>query len=168
MGKTKFSTWFKAFKKVVLDIETVVLTDTELWQYVNGQLPPRDRVAYSTFEKWKQPTSPKNVDHIEGISKEEAEEFKHLLGYSRVRQKIDLTKTMLDPENKAAYKQQWILERKFEDMKQQPQIQLNSNPTIQIQAGSKEQAALIDNLMNGEEETIDIDHEEEQRKRLEQ
>lgn len=154
----KFHKFFEAMKSVLADVETVVLTDTELHIMVNQKLDYADRVSYSTFEKWKSPTGSKSVEAIEGISAEEADEFRQCLAYARVNQKIELSKRILDPKNNNSYAEQWIMERKFQDMKASPQIQLNSNPTIQIEASNKEHAALIDSIINGE--TLDVDHEE--------
>lgn len=155
---TKFPKFFAAMKKVLQDVETVVLTDMELHLIVNQELAQEDRVSYSTFDKWKMNKGNKRVEAIECISKEDAAEFRHWLGYSRANQKLELAKRSLDPANKAAYKEHWMMERKFADLKSTPQIQLQTNPTIKIEAGSKEQAALLDNIMNGD--TEDVDHEE--------
>ena len=155
--KWSFKTWFAKMQEVMKDDETVIFTDVELVAYVNGHLKPNERISYSLFTKWVSPTGQMRVETIKYITDEQAEEFRNFLAFTRAKQKLNLTKESNNPDNKQAYKQQWILERKFQDLRANPQIQLNSSPTIKIEAGSGEQAKLIEDLMNGDE-TIDIDH----------
>jgi len=156
---SKFQKFFEAMKVVLEDKRTVILTDMELHILVNQQLEREDRVSYKTFESWKSPTGKRRVEAQESISDEDAEDFRQSLAYSRVHQKMNLTGHMMDEDNKNQWGSSWILERKFEDLKKQPTVQLNSNPSIQITAGDKEAQKMIDQMINGE--TIDIEHEEE-------
>ena len=163
---TKFHPFMEKMKEVLEDKRTVILTDRELWVLVNQQLDPKQRVSYSAFEKWKSPTSHKNVEGNRQISDEEAADFRQALEYARVTQKMNLTGNVMDEGNKNQWGSTWILERKFEDLKKQPMIALNSNPTIQISAGDAEAQRMIDQMINGE--VIDIDHEEEGNKQIEE
>lgn len=163
---SKFHKFFEAMKLVLEDERTVILTDPELLILVNQKLKRADRVAYSTFQKWIAPNGCKNIDNIINISEEDREEFRQALAYARVSQKMNLTGEVMNAENKNQWGSTWILERKFEDLKKQPQIQLNSNPTIQITAGDKEAQRMIDAMVNGE--IIDVDFEEERPNRIEE
>jgi hypothetical protein len=164
--KSKFKTFFAAMKEVLNDPDTVILTDQELVVLVNDRLKSEDRISKKTWEEWLNKKSPRGVENQKGITDEEAKEFRHTLAAARVKQKMDLTKKSLDPNNQAAYKQHWILQRKFDDLRDKPQIQLNSNPTISIEAGNSEQKKLIEGILAGK--TIDIDHEEVGPERLEE
>lgn len=156
---SKFPKFLEAMKLALQDERTVILTDMELHVLVNHRLEPQDRVSYKTFESWKSPTGKRRVEAQDSISAEDADEFRQTLAYSRVYQKMNLTGNMMDEDNKNQWGSSWILERKFEDLKKQPMVQLNSNPLIQITAGDAESQRMIDELINGE--TIDISHSEE-------
>jgi len=163
---TKFNAFYEAMKKLVSDPKSVILTDEEIWVLVNAELPYEEQVSYSTFEKWKSPTGKKNVESNSQISDEEAAGFRACLAVSRAKQKMVLTGNMLDEDNKNQWGSSWILERKFEDLRKEPQIQLNNNPQNNNTAGDKEGAMIIDQIINGE--TIDIDHKEVDRERVEE
>lgn len=156
---SKFKAWSQKMYEILEDPDTVIFTDRQLIDYVNGHLPIEDTISYHTFEGWMG-HGRKSVENQKSISDAEAREFRIKLKFVRAKQKMNLTKDMLDPENKTPYKQQWLMERKFEDMKQNPTLQLTQAPTIQIEAGNKEQAALLDSIFNGTEETIDVEHKE--------
>lgn len=155
---TKFHKFYEKMKKLVADPKSIILTDHEVWVLVNSELDYEDQVSEVTFEKWKSPTSKKNVEANAQISDEDAAGFRQCLAVSRAKQKMALTGNMLDEDNKNQWGASWILERKYEDLKKQPMIALNSNPTIQISAGDKEAQKMIDQMINGE--VIDIDHKE--------
>jgi len=168
MGAFKFKKFYEKMVELFDKEPTIleIMTDTDLHTYINGHLPPKDKVSFSTFEKWKAPNNSKSIEMIEGVSLEEAKAFRDTLAFSRVCQKLSLYKEMKDPNNKMAYKQQWIMERKFNDLKANPVLQLNSNPVFKIEAGNAEERALLDNLYNGEDSAEDIDYEEIEKKRL--
>ena len=157
---SKLPKFLAAMKKVLEDERSVILTDGELRIAVNQLLKPKDRVAISTFELWKSPTptshSPENQSTL---SEEQILEFRQLLQYARVKQKMELTGNVLDKTSKNAWGATWVLERKYDDLKiKQNTIELNHNPVIQISAGNEKHKNLIEGILNGE--TIDIQHEE--------
>lgn len=155
---TKFHAFYEKMKLLVADPKSIILTDSEIWVLVNSELDFKDQVSRKTFEAWKSPTNKRNVEGNAQISDEDAAGFRNCLAVSRAKQKMALTGNMLDEDNKNQWGASWILERKYEDLKKQPMIALNSNPTIQISAGDKEAQAMIDQMINGE--VIDIDHKE--------
>lgn len=161
---TKFHSFFEAMKLVLEDERTIILTDTELHVLVNQQLSPEDRVSFKTFEAWKMPNGRYSVEKLLTISDHDASEFRQVLAYARVKQKMNLTGEVMSKDNKNQWGSTWILERKFEDLKRQPQIQLSSNPTINITAGDKEAQRMIDQMINGD--IIDIEEEDYPTRRL--
>lgn len=164
---SKFKAWSDKMYEVIKDPDTVIFTDEQLVDYVNGLVDIDQTIHINTFKSWIG-RGQRSVENQESISAEEAKEFRIKLRYVRAKQKMHLTKDMLDPDNKTAYKQQWILERKFEDMKQNPTLQLSSNPTIQIEAGDPAQRKILEGLFNGTGDTIDIEHEEVEPEKLEE
>ena len=135
----------------------MILTDKELWVLVNHHLAAKDRPSYTTYKHWKGEQN-KSVEDLKCVSVEEAAEFRQSIEYARVIQKMNLTGHMMDEKNKNQWGSSWILERKFDDLKKQPMVQLSSNPTIQITAGDKEAQKMIDQMINGD--TIDVEHED--------
>lgn len=169
--KAKFKKWTKKLYELLEDDDLVVLTDEQLVDYVNSFLKLHETISYQTFKKWKgEGGNSRRVENQKSISEEEAQEFRIRLKGVRARQKVGLAKEMMNPENKAAYKQQWMMERKFDDMKEKPTLQLSTNNHVRIEAGSQEQAALLDQLFNGTGETIEVPFEEveDETKKLEQ
>lgn len=155
-SETKFFKYFEAMKEVYSEVESVVLTQEEAHYLINDKLAPEDRVGYSTAEMWRGHGT-KRIENVDQVPPEVAQEFRDFLGTIKAKQKMILTRQSLDNENKGAYKQHWLLERKFEDLRlNQNAIQLN--PTIRIEAGDQEGKKLIDQIINGE--TIDVDHDE--------
>lgn len=158
--KGKFKKWFTALK-LFLETEerATILTDVELLTMVNHSLAAKYRISVRTFDRWKSSTE-EYLENRGDISAELAEEFRHYLQVARAEQKMGLFDKVIDPNTKNALGARFVMERKFKDMQQQPQIQLTSNPTINITAGNKEQQRLIDSIVNGQPKTIDIDHKE--------
>lgn len=151
-------------KEVLQDERTVILTDEELWTLVNYQLKDYHKISLPTFRAWQSTTNRRSVETTEGISEKEAAEFREIIAYARVQQKMNLTGEVMDKDNKNQWGATWILERKWKDLKKEPLIQLESNPSINISAGDKEAQGMIEAMLNGE--TIDISHEDVKNKEI--
>lgn len=101
------SKFIKAVEKVVnKDINAIILTDEELLMLINDELEIRDRVALSTFKKWKA-----------GEIKEDYNYKKFLYLYSKAltRQKQNLFRELGDTSQQQWQRWAWIIERKFDD-----------------------------------------------------
>ena len=161
---SKLPKFLEAMKKVLLDDRTVILTDVELLTLVNDRLKKSERIAMSTFEHWKAPAESNRHRSPENNSKIDAdmvEDFRHVLGLARVKQKMNLSDKLTDPNSKNAWGASFILERKFEDLRKHNGIQIaQGGITLNIE-GSGNVKKLV--------ETIDIDFEEikEETKKLE-
>lgn len=158
--RAKFKEWFKAFK-IFMNTEkrAVILTDRELVVMVNNMLEPRFHISMGCFERWVSPTK-NTIENMEDVTPEKAMEFRHFLSVARAGQKMELYDKVIDRTTKNALGARFVMERKFKDMQQAPQVQLNSNPTINITTGNKAQQALIDGIVNGQQKTIDISHKD--------
>lgn len=159
--KSKFKKWFKALQEFIEEEDrATVLTDVELLTMVNHKLPAKYRISLPTFERWVSPTKD-YIENLRDIDADTAAEFRHFLQVARAEQKMELFDKVIDPNTKNALGARFVMERKFKDMQQAPQVQLNSNPTINITTGNKEQQALIDGIVNGQKErTIEIEHKD--------
>lgn len=148
---TKFHKFFEKMREVVEDPRSVTLTDTELWIATNNRLKPKDRVAESTFKTWKSNgNQDSTLENIESVSQEEIEDFRQVLGMSRVEQKMNLTGAMLDEKNKNQWGASWILERKFNDLKLNPKVSLGEGTTnIQINVSNNEHKGMIEDILSG-------------------
>ncbi|MEM9076307.1 MAG: hypothetical protein AAGC43_04670 [Bacteroidota bacterium] len=157
MAVRKFKKFFEALKKVLNDERTVILTDDDLLVLVNQQLPLKYRIHENTWKNWIS-GGKSSVEETNYISDEEAAEFRQLLKYTRVNQKMNLGANMMDENNKNQWGSSWILERKFKDLRLKSGNEVNINPTLKIEVGDSEAAGLIEGIINGD--TIDIPHEE--------
>lgn len=151
---SKFYAFFEKMKEVLEDAKTVILTDAELLILVNNKLEPGQRITLDVWNNWKSARQ----SGLATIEQDLLDEFRHVLEFARVHQKMNLTANLLDSKNKNQYGTMWILERKFNDLKMNQQINLNTNPTIQIQASNDHHKELIENIIQGG--TIDISHQE--------
>lgn len=148
---SKLPKFLEAMKTVLEDERSVILTDCELRIATNHLLKRKDRVALSTFEFWKSPTiNKKSPENIEGLDDEMVEEFREVLAYARVNQKMNLTDALMDSKNKNQWGSTWILERKYTDLKLQKHQAQVQQPLISITASSDEHKSLIQNILNGE------------------
>lgn len=136
---SKFSKFLQALKTVVEDngLNTVVLTDRELWVLVCDSMEPQDRPSWTSFENWKQtsPAAEKSAENLKLVSAEEAAEFRRLLEITKVKQKMNLAKKIVSNEKGAgAWGATWIMERKFTDMAQQKQIEIQhtTKPLLEV------------------------------------
>jgi hypothetical protein len=154
---TKLPKFLDKMRELLDDPTTVILTNKEVWVLVNHHLPREDKVAFVTFEKWLKPSSDNHYAKLETLSDEDKLDFEELLNFTRVKQKMGLTKEMLDPDTKNKWGAAWILERKFKDLKLNQEKAAVSSPTIKITVGSDDHKDLIDGILNG---TQDIAHEE--------
>lgn len=155
---TKFFKYFEALKEVYSSTESVCLTYEEAHHLINDKLAPEDRVSLKAATRWRTRGNDRSVESIKAIPPEVAEEYRTYVETRKAKQKLELVRQTLDNDNKAAYKQHWLLERKFQDMRPTPQISLHHDQSIRIEAGSPASKKLIDNIVNGDVE--DIDHEE--------
>jgi hypothetical protein len=147
--KTKFKRWFKALKEFIEEEDrATILTDTELFTIINFKLPPKYRVTMRTFERWKSPTVENNVEGIQDVPQEMAEEFRGYLAVARVEQKMELYDKVIDPNTKNALGARFVMERKFKDMREPPKVAIPNSPTIYINTGNKKQQKLIDGIIN--------------------
>lgn len=165
--KTKFPKWYKKLKEVIEDPNIVILTDTELVTLVNSKLKTDERISLPTWKRWisDSPGVPKNIDGIENIDTEDANEFRHTVALARVNQKMNLNKEILNPTAKTAYGATWLAERKFKDLQLNQTIQIgNSDTILNLTVGNESHKSLIEGILQGE--TIDIDHKEVQPERL--
>lgn len=151
---SKLPKFMEAMKKVLEDPRSVILTDTELLVAVNQRLNVKNRVGVSTWEAWKSPnkSNPKSPENNSQLNDDLVEEFRQLLAYSRVEQKMNLTGNMLDEKNKNQWGSSWLLERKFDDLKLKQTVELGAGGITLSIEGGKDIQGIID--------TIDIDHEE--------
>lgn len=150
MTNCKLPKFLEAMKLVLADERSVILTDLELRIAVNHKLEPKDRVGLRTFEYWKSPTlTAKSPENFEGLDAEIVEEFREILAYARVEQKMNLTGNLMDANNKAQWGSTWILERKFDDLKVNKGNQEINQPIIQITTTNDNHKELIQNILNG-------------------
>lgn len=149
--KSKLPTFLEAMKEVLQDKRTVILTDLELLTAVNHRLPKKDKVGISTFEFWKTPTNnKKSPENIESIDDDMVQEFREILAYARVEQKLNLTDGVLDSKSKNAWGSTWVLERKFKDLQIRKEREETIQPLIQITASNNDHKKLIQNILDGE------------------
>lgn len=152
---TKFHSYFKAMKEVYSDIASVVLTREEAHALINSKLAPGQQVSMTAVSNWRG-HGPKSVENIDSVTEEEAQEFRSFELVVRAKQKLELTRDSLDNDNKGAYKQHWLLERKFDDLRQN-QNAISITPTIKIEAGNAEGKKLIDQIVNGDTEEAEFE-----------
>ena len=95
--RLKFKKWFAGLKEFLeSEDRATILTDMELHTLVNFKLAPRYRVSFSTFERWKSPTVKGNVEDLDGVPDEMAEEFRGYLAVARAEQKMELYDKVID------------------------------------------------------------------------
>lgn len=82
-----------------------ILTDEELVELINNQLPDEAQVAIRTFQDWKAGKLP-SVD---------CDRFRALLKKALIKQKQDLFKKMEGELGNSWTKYAWMIERKFDD-----------------------------------------------------
>ncbi|WP_339875204.1 hypothetical protein [Olleya marilimosa] len=147
--------------EVLEDINTVALSDMDIYYLTNSKLKKSERISVSYWEFLKSPTQEnrRSISNNQSLTDEEKEEFIAALRLGRIHQKINLTQNALDSETRNAYPNLWFLERKNTDLQLKQTLELNHNPVIQITAGDKETEDIIKGLIGGGD-TIDIDHTE--------
>lgn len=150
---SKLPKFMKELEKVLADPNTFTLTMKELCVLVNNGLKREERVNYKSFMRWANPNIKGNVDDMTTITPEEAEDFKHLIEYSKVVQKVALTGRMLDTEGGNKWAVAWLLERKFTDLQLNQKLEIGSGGiTLNIEAGNSETQESLD--------LIDIEYED--------
>ena len=146
---TKIEKFVEAFKKVIEDTDTTILTDKELFILVNGRLHKKNRISISTFEAWKGPSRDKYFDSHD-YPKEAVEEFIDLMELTRVQQKLNLFNNLTDKKNRNWTQNAWLLERKFEDLnlkKVTENRNINENTqTVKIEVRSDDDAKLVEGI----------------------
>lgn len=154
----KMEPFLEKMKEVLMDPKTVVLTDKELLIKVNSLLPREQRISKRTFEYYKSPSK----NHTENFDNDLKDEFRETIEFARVEQKLNLTEKMMSSENARNWKAfDKILEVKFDDMqvvKKTETTNRNEN-IIKIEAGSKEDAKLIGDLIS-HNNIIDLNDDE--------
>lgn len=169
MGRKHTLNYFiKVMREVLEDDRTVVLTKKELFLLANSKLPKEKKISYETFRQWCTKPEPKSDAtsslHAKTLSDDIKEEFWELLEVAKINQKLNLTQKVLDPTSRNAFGAKYVLERKFEDMREQKDTAPKA-PVIQISVGSKETQALIEGIVNNN--IIDIPHEEVKNEEIE-
>lgn len=142
----KMKEWVRALMNVLENENIIFLTDKDLILLVNRTLPSDNQISQSTFEKWKAGKFHEN-DEI-------GKEFIGCIELALIRQKQWLGEKMLNENSGYWVRYAWTLERKFSEFNLKhisENINKNEQETvINITAGSQEQKALIDNLINPE------------------
>lgn len=146
----KMQSWLLKLDEVLNEQSTIFLSDKDLLLLVNRLLPEPDRITSRTFENWKAgkfaPTD------------ELGKEFIGMIEMALIRQKQALGEKLMNDTTGQWTRYAWILERKFAEWNLKSiseNINKNEQSTvIQITAGSDEQKALIEKIMNAEYEEI--------------
>lgn len=131
------------------DINTTLLSDSDLFYLVNSQLDKENRITLRYFEYLKG-----NQDHEKSISQNstltevEKEDFISALRVGRIKQKMNLTANALNDETKNAYPRLWMLERKNTNLQLKQQVEVNHNPIIHITASNDDDKRLIEDILN--------------------
>jgi len=109
-----------AIEKVINE-EILFLTDTELVECINEQLPEDKRFSYEAFSKWKrgerQADNPLISQFVRLIKKALAKEKKRLL-------------EKLEGDKQAWQRYAWILERKFDEWNIKTKSEVDHNINI--------------------------------------
>ena len=153
----KMKGFIDVFKEVLEEENSLFITEKDLLFLANKKLKKKDRITLRTFQNWKA-----GEFHQD---EETGEEFLELVDEMLIRQKQYLGKMMLDTNNSSWTKYAWALERKFDEFNLKhvsERINKNENTNIiQITASNEKQRALIDNLINGDVQTVhyqDVPH----------
>lgn len=97
--------YIKALHEVVNnEFNAIALTDEDLRESVNAQLPEDEQISHRTFEYWKAGESAENKGHYDT--------FCTIIKKARSDQKRELINLLLHDE-KAWQRYAWLLERKF-------------------------------------------------------
>lgn len=146
----KMVSWVNQLEKILADEDILFLSDKDLVFLVNKELPQEDKIADSTFEKWKAGKFAPN--------EEVGKQFIHCIHLALIRQKQLLSKKMMEDVSGQWTRYAWIMERKFSEWNLKhisENINKNEQATvINITAGNAEQKALIDNIINADFEEV--------------
>jgi hypothetical protein len=146
----KMEAWLRALNEVLDEESTIFLSDKDLVLLVNRILPEENRITSKTFENWKAGKFAPNEDL--------GKEFIGCVEISLIKQKQLLGERLMNDTTGQWTRYAWILERKFSEWNLKhisENINKNEQSTvIQITAGSNEQKALIESIMNVDFEEI--------------
>ena len=146
----KMESWLKALTEVLDEQSTIFLSDKDLVLLVNRLLPAENQITSRTFENWKAGKFAPNEDL--------GKEFIGCVELALIRQKQLLGERLMNDSTGQWTRYAWILERKFAEWNLKhisENINKNEQSTvIQITAGSNEQKALIESIMNVDFEEI--------------
>lgn len=136
--------WVEKLKEVLAEEDTRFLTDEDLVFLVNQRLEKSHRIDRRTFMNWKS-----GKFHQDD---EVGEEFIELIEFVLIKQKQELLKQIIEPNDKNWYRFAWIAERKFGELNLKKITETkNTNSqeiNIQISAADNEQMKLIDSIVN--------------------
>jgi hypothetical protein len=140
----KMEGWIKQLTVVLAEEDIIFLSDKDLVFLVNRNLLPEEKIAQSTFEKWK--AGKFAPDDVVG------KEFLDCIEFALIKQKQLLSKRMMEDTTGQWTRYAWIMERKFSEWNLKhisENINKNEQATvIQITAGNDEQKRLIESIMN--------------------
>jgi hypothetical protein len=140
----KMNNWLTALKGVLADEDILFLSDKDLVFLVNNNLPKKQKISGSTFEKWKAGKFLPN--------EETGKEFIQCIQYALIKQKQYIGDKLLNDTTGNFARYAWFLERKFSEWNLKhisENINRNENETIiNITANSEAQRKLIDDLIN--------------------
>lgn len=142
---SKMEKWVVKLEKVLEKENIIFLTDNDLIFLVNKELPKKDRITRQTFHNWK-------TGKFGALDKEIGEQFVEMVHGAMIMQKNHLLNKLLNTDDKNWTKMAWILERRFEEWNLKhisESVNKNERTVVNIVAGSNEQKALIDSLING-------------------
>jgi hypothetical protein len=146
----KMEAWLKALNEVLDEESTIFLSDKDLVLLVNRILPEENNITDRTFINWKSGKFAPNEDL--------GKEFIGCIEISLIKQKQLLGERLMNDTTGQWTRYAWILERKFSEWNLKhisENINKNEQSTvIQITAGSNEQKALIESIMNVDFEEI--------------
>ncbi len=142
---SKMEKWVEKLENVLNNENIIFLTDNDLIFLVNKELPKKDRITRQTFHNWKN-------GKFGALDKEIGEQFVEMVHGAMITQKNNLLDKLLNTNDKNWTKMAWILERRFEEWNLKhisESVNKNERTVVNIVAGSNEQKALIDSIING-------------------
>jgi len=119
------------------DINSIILTDEELFLLANEKLNSKDKICYATFKNYKS-----NSSKLTAETKALYDEFLALYKKAILKQKKGLF-TSLKKDEKAWQRYAWIIERKFDAWNLRKVSEVKQNTIISV---SKEDEALLEEL----------------------
>jgi len=114
--------YLKTLEKVLDDPDVYILTDNQLFEYVNDQLPKEERVHIQTFKNYKASKDTKTVDE------EKVSLFLYLIEKGRRKSMINVYRDM--KEDNIWQRHAWFLERKEKSLNLRHQHEIKSEVNV--------------------------------------